>query len=148
MLNNIMANKKNILQQCVTYQPGRKKLKTSKYEKMESVLLERFRQKQALNIQIQGPVLRQKAEEIALKLNIEFTTLNGWLDRFRKHAGLSYRTMSGESKIVNEEDVGVWKTGVLPSLLNEYHPKDVFNADKCGLFVFQPTARQNICFQR
>jgi hypothetical protein len=37
MLNNIMTNKKNIPQQHVTPQPGRKKLKTSKYEKTESV---------------------------------------------------------------------------------------------------------------
>jgi hypothetical protein len=45
VLNNIMANKKNILHQYVTSHPGRKKLKTSKYEKIESVLLEWFRQK-------------------------------------------------------------------------------------------------------
>jgi hypothetical protein len=42
--------------------------------------------------------------------------------------------MSGESKSVNEEAVQAWKIGELPSLLNEYHSKDVFNADECGLF--------------
>jgi hypothetical protein len=41
------------------------------------VLLEWFRQKLPLNIPSQGPVLRHKAEEIALKLNTEFTPLNG-----------------------------------------------------------------------
>jgi hypothetical protein len=75
-----MWNKKNILQHCVTSQSGRKKLKTSKYEKIESVLLEWFRQKLALNIPIQGPVLRQKAEEITSKLNMEVTPSNAWLD--------------------------------------------------------------------
>jgi hypothetical protein len=39
MQNNIMANKKNILQQYTTSHPGRKKLKTSKYEQTESVLM-------------------------------------------------------------------------------------------------------------
>jgi hypothetical protein len=38
------------------------------------------------------------AEEV-LFLKVEFTPLNGWLDQFRKCAGLSYRTMSGESKV-------------------------------------------------
>jgi hypothetical protein len=38
---------------------------SSKYEKIESVLLEWFRLKQALNILIQGQVLREEAEEIA-----------------------------------------------------------------------------------
>jgi hypothetical protein len=36
--------------------------------------------------------------------------------------------LCGESRSVNEEDVGAWKMGVLPSL-SEYHPKDVFNVD-------------------
>jgi hypothetical protein len=33
-------------------------------------------------------------------------------------AGLSYRTMSKESKRVIEEEVGAWKIGVLLSLLS------------------------------
>jgi hypothetical protein len=57
------------------------------------VLLEWFRQEQALNIPSQGPVLRQKANEKALKLNIELTPLNGWLDKFGKYVGLRCRTM-------------------------------------------------------
>jgi hypothetical protein len=43
-------------------------------------------------------MLRQKAEDIALKVNIEFIHLNGQLVQFRKYAGLSYRAMSGECK--------------------------------------------------
>jgi hypothetical protein len=52
-------------------------------------------------------MLRQKAEEVALKINIEFIPLNGWLVQFRKRAELSYRTMSGECKSVIEEEVGI-----------------------------------------
>jgi hypothetical protein len=40
-----------------------KNLKNSKYEKTESVLLDWFRHEQALNIPIQGQMLRLKAEE-------------------------------------------------------------------------------------
>jgi hypothetical protein len=46
---------------------------------------------------------------IALKLNIEFTPLNGWLHCFRKHGGLRYRTMNRDSKNVFEKEVGTWK---------------------------------------
>jgi hypothetical protein len=66
MLNNLMVNKKQTnkqtkeeLQQRATTQPIRRKLKTSKYEKTESVLLKQFRQKWALHTQIRGPMLRQ-----------------------------------------------------------------------------------------
>jgi hypothetical protein len=61
-------------------QPGKKMLKASKCEKTESVLLKLIRQKLALYIPSQGPVFNQKAEEMILKLNIEFTPSNGELD--------------------------------------------------------------------
>lgn len=50
--------------------------------------------------------MRQKAEEISLKLNIEFILLNGWLDGFSKYVGLNWRTVSGESTDVTEEEIG------------------------------------------
>jgi hypothetical protein len=81
------------------------------------VLLVCFRQKRALSIPVQDPMLRQKAEEIAFKLNIEFTPLRGWLDQLRC-AGLRYRTMSRKSGSVIEDEVGSWKTGVFSSLLS------------------------------
>jgi hypothetical protein len=40
-----MANKKNILRECVITHRGRKKLKTFEHKNTESVLLEWFRQK-------------------------------------------------------------------------------------------------------
>jgi hypothetical protein len=48
---------------------------------------------------IQVPMLKQRAGKTALKLNTEFTPVNGWLNEFRKHAGFSYRTMSREFKV-------------------------------------------------
>jgi hypothetical protein len=89
------------------------------------MLLEWFMQVQALNIPMQGLVSKQKAEKIAVKLNTEFTSLNGWFEPFRGCAGLATGLLSGESERVNEEDVEAWKTEVLPSLLTEYHPKDI-----------------------
>jgi hypothetical protein len=48
-----MTNRKTILQQYVTNEPSRKKLKIFKYEKIESVLLEWFRQKRAYQFKVQ-----------------------------------------------------------------------------------------------
>jgi hypothetical protein len=75
-----MANRNTILQQGESSEPSRKKLKTSKYDKIETILLEWFCQKWAMNIPIADPVLTQKAEEIASKLNIDLRVLNGWTD--------------------------------------------------------------------
>jgi hypothetical protein len=61
-------------------QPAEKMFKASKCKKTESVLLKWIRQKQTY-MPVQGPMLSQKAEEITLKLNIEFTPSNGgWID--------------------------------------------------------------------
>jgi hypothetical protein len=76
---------------------------------------------------------------MALKLNIHFTPSNGWFDQFRKCAGPGNRT-SGESKRVPEERVGAWKMGVQPTLLSEYHKKDIFNADEsvhCCAYMYK-----------
>jgi hypothetical protein len=80
------------------YSVRQKKLRTSKYRNTESVPLEWFRQKQAINTSIQGSVYRQKAQEMTLKLNIYFTPSNGWSNQFRKCAGISYRTTSRNPK--------------------------------------------------
>ncbi|KAJ8893110.1 hypothetical protein PR048_005693 [Dryococelus australis] len=64
-LNSIVAKRVQFVQHSVAGQPHRKKLKISKYSKLE-ILLAWFQQKRALNILIHGRVIRQKAEEIAL----------------------------------------------------------------------------------
>jgi hypothetical protein len=75
ILNNIMVNKKSILQQCVTTQPARKKIVV--------------KAKMGITYANSGSNVKVDAEETALKINNEFTPLNGWFDQFRKSAGLS-----------------------------------------------------------
>jgi hypothetical protein len=48
-LHTVMCNRNKILKQSVIEQLNRKKMKTAKYEKVEAILMERFRQKRALN---------------------------------------------------------------------------------------------------
>jgi hypothetical protein len=43
------------------------------------------------HLSVDGPILKRKAEKIAMKLNIEFRPSTGWIDRFRKHLVLVYR---------------------------------------------------------
>jgi hypothetical protein len=53
-------------------------------------------QELAFNIPVIGPVWSQKAEEIVLEVNIEFTPSRGWLDEFRKHGRISLLLRSGK----------------------------------------------------
>jgi len=45
-----------------------------------------------------------------------------------------YRQTSGEAESVNNDDIAAWKNNVMPSLLCDYVPDDVYNADEFGLF--------------
>jgi hypothetical protein len=83
-LHTVMYNRNRILKQSLTEQLNREKIKTAKYEKMEAILMEWFRQKWALHVTVDGPILKRKAEEIATKLNVDFRPSNGWIDRFKK----------------------------------------------------------------
>ncbi|XP_048006503.1 tigger transposable element-derived protein 4-like [Leguminivora glycinivorella] len=112
----------------------RNKLKVGKFEKLENVLVEWLHQARALNLPISGPILCEKARKIAENLQItDFTESNGWIDRFKNRHGIVYRQISGESETVAESDVDTWLT-TLPALIQNYEPRDIFNADEFGLF--------------
>lgn len=86
------------------------------------------------NIPISGPLLKEKALEAAQSLNLtEFKASNGWLEKFSRRHRISFKTVCGESANVNLTDVDDWKVK-LQSILKDYAPKDVFNADETGLF--------------
>ncbi|XP_050064726.1 tigger transposable element-derived protein 4-like [Aphis gossypii] len=79
--------------------------------------------------------MSKKANEIAKRLNIaDFGGSNGWLDRFRKRHGIVYRKICGEADAVDDNSIKSWKETILPNLLKDYSPEDIYNADEFGLF--------------
>lgn len=131
-LNGIVAKRNVILNSSGPCQKN-KKLKKGKYEDIEKKLVMWFKQFRSANIPINGTILKEKADEIAKTLNIEFTPSNGWIDRLKKRAGLRYKTIKGESKSVDQQEAEEWRRS-LPDLISGYQPKDIFNMDECGLF--------------
>ena len=60
-----------------------------------------------------------------------------WLKKFKMHHGITCQVASGELRDVPAHSVVVWNK-ILPSyfklVYQEYQFKDIFNADKMGLF--------------
>ncbi len=145
-LRTIVSNRKQIEEDAKNTGGKRQKLRSGKFEELEDILMKWFIQARATNIPLDGPVVREKATQIAAKLQISnFVASNGWIDRFRKRYGISYRNISGESESVDKSCVSTWTTQILPSLINKFLPKDVFNADEFGLFFKLMPNKSLVC---
>jgi hypothetical protein len=88
-LNTIMPNRNKILEQSLSAQLDKKKIKIAKYEKVERVLMEWFRQRWALIADV--PILKRKTEKTVMKLGTEFRPSSGWIDRFKNDLVLSIK---------------------------------------------------------
>lgn len=132
-LNSIVSKREILLREAANTSSNCKKRKLGKYEDVEKPLLEWFKQQRAQNIPLNGSIIKEKAEQIALRLGIEFQASNGWIDRFKNRYGIVYKCVSGESASVDKESTDSW-VSLLPTLISEYSPKDVFNVDEFGLF--------------
>jgi hypothetical protein len=92
-LSNIILRKASILEEgswCGAHSEKRINMKTLPNEELRTLLVQWFQQMRSENIPINGPVLREKATKIALRLNIEnFEASNGWLHRFKKCYGIT-----------------------------------------------------------
>lgn len=134
-LQTIVKNRAKIKESATNSSAGRKKMKSAKYENVETILREWITQARHANIPLSGPIILEKAAEIGRSLNIEnFNPGTGWLDRFNKRHGIVYRQICGESESVNTDDADAWTNHFLPAKIKKYKPKDIYNADEFGLF--------------
>ncbi|CAG9563419.1 unnamed protein product [Danaus chrysippus] len=134
-LSTIIKNEAEILQR---YESSSnlscKRRRLAEFPDLEECLLTWFKQCRDKNISVSGPILREKAEEFSKSLgHSSFRASNGWLVNFKKRHELVFRKVCGESASVNKEVCDEW-INELQSLLKDYEPKDVFNADETGLF--------------
>ncbi|KAH7940637.1 hypothetical protein HPB49_002736 [Dermacentor silvarum] len=72
--------------------------KEGAHEKLEKVLVKWLLQARSSAINIDGAILKEKADLVALRLGIDgFKASNGWLDRFKKRNNIVYSRSCGES---------------------------------------------------
>ena len=95
--NRWVKNEKDIVSKFETnaFAPSKKRIKHAKYELLESALYKWFINARQRSLPISGPVLMEKASELALKMNIESKPGNGWLSRFRLRHNVSFKKVVG-----------------------------------------------------
>lgn len=117
----------------------RRRLRRAKREDVEEALYMWYRQVVAMNVNITGPKLCEKGKDFAVLLGYkDFKATHGWLDRFKHRKNISL----GRSKTIKEPSCGMvedsdhpleFNNAVLPELIANYDPKDVYFADEFGL---------------
>lgn len=136
-LSRILKNKGKIEEavKLGNFATDRMRMRTTAYKEIEDVLFLWFKRARSANFPISGPILEEKAKEIATRMGIEdFRVSDGWLSRFKKRHGLVLKTVSGESAAVNRDICSHWQQGRLQEILETYEQRDVFNIDEMGLF--------------
>ena len=110
-------------------------MNTTAFKDVEDALLLWFKEIRGKHVPILGPILQAKVDELAKELgHVGFNCSSGWLQRFKNCQGIGQKTICGESAAVAEETMDRWLSTNLPTLLEGYHFRDVFNADETSLF--------------
>ncbi|NWU70485.1 TIGD4 protein, partial [Pterocles burchelli] len=148
-LSSIMKNKEKVLKAIETLQfdPKRKRLRTAVYTDVEEALMKWYRVAQCLDVPVNGPMLRLKANDFAQKLgHSDFKCSNGWLDRFKSRYGLVFRAQPVEAAAATTVDAPtLWDQNVLP-YVKDYEPKNVFCIQETGL-LYQMFPHNTFAFE-
>eukprot|EP00731_Ephydatia_muelleri_P031162 Em0022g676a len=148
-VNNIWRNRKKLKQslESAGFSIDCKRLRTSNHSDVDAALLVWFKQARSTNIPVSGPLLLEKATVLARALgNKSFTATAGFIDRWKKRHCIIMKKVSGEAGSVVDEDTRPWLNEILPQLLSQYMPEDVYNADETGLF-YKLKPDKSLCFK-
>ena len=138
-LNAILSKSDDITKAYECNAPSKRlKLRYGSHPKLDQALYDWFLSMRSNNVEVSGNLLSQQAKIIAESLKINgFTASQGYLDRFKKRYGISFKKFYGHAGSVDENTVHDWNAK-LKELIKDYDPKDIFNWDESALFYLQP----------
>ena len=87
-----------------------------------------------MNIPLSGLMLKKKALAYATSLgHQDFKASDGWLGNFKKRYEICGKSVYGKSGSVNDDVCEDW-ISKLSSLVQDYTPYEIYNADETALF--------------
>ena len=111
-------------------------MQNSKFGEMNDLLYQWYSKATLRNIYPDGPLLKEKARQIASQLGYteqSFSESNSWLNSWKKRHNIKQAVVSGESGSVEGETISSWKER-LPEIIAGYEVKDGWNFDETGCF--------------
>jgi hypothetical protein len=114
---------------------SRKRKRESPNEEIGEALIVWFNQMRAQNAMIHGPLMMEKARQLAITLeHQDFEPSHGWLERLKARHNIKFIKVSGEQVSADKAGAENWINNVLPGMIEGYDLNDVFNADETGLY--------------
>ena len=113
---------------------NRKRKRQSVHKDVNEALTQWFTQTCAHGATVTDHVIRQKASQLSVNLEVDFEPNNGWLMCWKQANNVSFKKFQGESTSADHGSVNEWTTNVLPQFFRGYDPKDAWNFDETGLF--------------
>ena len=84
---------------------------------------------------VTGYDLLQKALDFARQLGQDASNIDmSWINRWKTRHGVVCRTIAGESKSADVEQVSEWRNTALQHIVAEFCPSDIYNVDETALF--------------
>ena len=115
--------------------PDRKRKRTGKAEDVEEALLRWFSHARTRQLPVSGPLLMEKAAQLAEGLGItDFKASVGWLERWKERHNIKFKKQHGEKQDADDFGAERWVMEALPDIIKDYEPRDIFNADETGLY--------------
>ncbi|KAI1697062.1 tc5 transposase DNA-binding domain-containing protein [Ditylenchus destructor] len=103
----------------------RTKVCSAKHPELESATVSWLKSARNQNIELSGPLIKEKAKELAERLNIkDFEASNGWLSNLKQRHSITLHSEQGEAGAVNIESLEEWRQTVLKSAVAEIEPID------------------------
>ena len=104
--------------------PDRIRHRSGKAADVEGALTEWFKHARARDIPLSGPILAEKAKDLAKHLNYDdFNPSVGWLARWKQRNNIAFKRMHGEKKDADTGAAEHWIENTLPSSLESYDPE-------------------------
>ncbi|KAM6276221.1 uncharacterized protein M6G45_001298 [Spheniscus humboldti] len=121
--------------------PLRKRKREGKGGEVEDALFAWCQQALARGERLSGPILKAKAEELALSSGRDFEATDGWLCRWKTRHNIVFKRHQGEKADADVGSAQSWVSEVLPALLASYRAQDIFSAEETGLLYRSYPAR-------
>ena len=134
VISRLSKNRKELAETLISAPPAQKRKRDSAAPEIEMALKLWYDDKHERHVRTNGPMLAEKASEFAFELDSSFKPTQGWLSRWKRRHELKFKKVHGEKLDADLTSAGQYVATVLPQLIKDYRPCDIFNADETGLY--------------